>query len=402
MNDRTEFLHPDFEPGEFDRVERELRLSLDQEAARLTPTDRLDSILHEAHIAGPVTAAGSTGLRRWLAPVAAAAVVAAIAGGVLLSNQDPDAAPGPPAGNPSATAPSATVPSPSGTASAPSATDQPTTVATTGSGPSSSTSPSTSPSTPSGAVVPVALPVYFVGPIGDAKPTYKLFREFIRSELPTDATPAGRAKAALVLAMNAQPYSNTDGYLQPWSGQTVGDVTVTDGLITIALANGGSPDAVVGEENKRLAVQELVWTAQAAIQQTYPVRFEVADGSTTLFGSISTDQSFTRPPATESWKDLAPIWVTTPGRDQVVPAASPVKVEGEASVFEATVQWELERGTTPVTKGHTMASTGAPGRGQYSINLGSLPPGGYTVRVYEASAKDGSVAAEDSVSFTVK
>ena len=398
MNDRTEFLHPDFEPGEFDRVERELRLSLDQEAARITPTDRLDSILHEAHTAGPLTATGRTGLRRWLAPVAAAAVVAAIAGGVLLSNQDPAVTPGPPAGSPSATVPSATLPSPSGTASAPSATDQPTTAPSTGSDPSAT--PSTA--SPSGAVAPVALPVYFVGPIGDTKPTYKLFREFIRSELPTDATPADKAKAALALAMNAQPYSNTDGYLQPWSGQRIVDVTVTTGLITVTLANAGSEDAVVGEENKRLAVQELVWTAQAAVQQTFPVRFEIADGSTTLFGSISTDQSFNRPPTNESWKDLAPIWVTSPGRDQVVPSASPITVRGEATVFEATVQWELERGTQPVTKGNTMATVGAPGRGQYSISLGSLPPGDYTVRVYEASAKDGSVAAEDSVSFTVK
>ncbi|MGA8978044.1 MAG: Gmad2 immunoglobulin-like domain-containing protein, partial [Pedococcus sp.] len=386
MNDRIDFLHPDFEPGEFDRIERELRRSLDEDAGRVTPSNRLDTILHEAHAAGPVTATGGNGLRRWLAPAAAAAVVAALAGGIWLSNQDPRVTPGPPAGSPSATVPSTTVPSPSGTASGPSATDQPTTVPTTGSG----TSATSSTTPPSGAVVPVALPVYFVGPIGDAKPTYKLFREFIRSELPTDATPAGKAKAALVLAINAQPYSNTDGYLQPWSGQTIGDVTVTNGLITIALANGGSPDAVVGEENKRLAVQELVWTAQAAIQQTYPVRFEVADGSTTLFGSISVDQSFTRPPAAESWKDLAPIWVTSPGRDQVVPSTSPVKVQGEASVFEATVQWELERGTTPVAKGHTMASIGAPGRGQYSIDLGSLSPGSYTVKVYEASAKDGS------------
>ena len=65
----------------------------------------------------------------------------------------------------------------------------------------------------------VSLPVYFVGPIGDDKPTYKLFREFIRGELPTGATPPRRRKAALGLAINAQPYSNTDGYLQPWSGR---------------------------------------------------------------------------------------------------------------------------------------------------------------------------------------
>ena len=399
MSDRTEFLHPDFEPGEFDRIERELRRSLDQEAGRVTPADRLDTILHEAHAAGPVTATGIAGLRRWLTPAAAAAVVAALAGGVWLSNQDPGVTPGPPAGNPSATVPSATVPSvtvpsPSGTADAPSATDQPTTVPSTGSSPSSSGPTATS---------AVALPVYFLGPIGDAKPTYKLFREFIRGQVPAQATAAEKVKAALVLALNPQPYTNTDGYLQPWSGQTIGSVTVSTQLITIDLATAGTPGAVVGEENKRLAVQELVWTAQAAVGQgPIPVRITVRGQADPLFGSIATNQPFNRPSAAESWKDLAPIWVTSPSRDQVVPSTSPVKVQGEASVFEATVRWELTRGTKLVTQGNAMATIGAPGRGPYSFSLGSLSPGTYTVKVYEASAKDGSVAAEDSVTFTVR
>jgi hypothetical protein len=248
----------------------------------------------------------------------------------------------------------------------------------------------------------VSLPVYFVGPIGDNKPTYKLFRDFIPGELPTDATAAQKAKAALVLAINAQPYSNTDGYLQPWSGQAIDDVTVKDGLITVHLANAGSPGAVVGDEVKRLAVQELVWTAQAAIQPTLPVRFEVAGGATTLFGSISTDHTFTRPAPDRLWEDVAPIWVTTPSRDQVLPAAKPVVVQGLAIVFEATVNWELSRGSTLVTSGHATASIGAPMQGQYSIDLGRLTPGGYTISVRELSAKDGSVSAEKSVFFTVK
>ena len=109
-----------------------------------------------------------------------------------------------------------------------------------------------------------------------------------------------------MLAINAQPYSNTDGYLQPWSGQTIGDVPVTDGLITVDLANAGNPDAAVGAENQRLAVQELVWTAQAAVQKgNLPVQFPLPAWRRQLFGSISTDQTFTRPPAgralTRTW-----------------------------------------------------------------------------------------------------
>ena len=382
MSDRTDFLNPDYEPGEFDQVERQLRQALAHDVQQVHPSHRLDAILHEAHEAGPVTATGGSGARRWMMPLAAAAAVAAIIGGAWWSGQDDTGGVTPPVHTGPSVVPSET------------ATDLPT------------TAPPTTTGTATGGPVttrPVSLPVYFVGPIGDDKPTYKLFRDFIRSELPTDATPADKAKAALVLAVNAQPYSNTDGYLQPWSGQSIGDVSVTDSLITVQLANAGSPDAVVGEESKRLAVQELVWTAQAAIQKTLPVRFEVAGGATKLFGSMSTDQTFTRPPSDRLYEDVAPIWVTSPGRDQVLPATKPVVVQGLAIVFEANVSYELRRGSsTQVKVGHATASIGAPMQGEYSINLGKLTAGDYTISVRELSPKDGSVSAEKSVSFTVK
>ncbi len=381
MSDRTDFLNPDYEPGEFEQVERQLRQALARDVQQVHPSHRLDAILHEAHEAGPVTATGGSGARRWMMPLAAAAAVAAIIGGAWWSGQDDTGGVTPPVNTGPSVVPSET------------ATDLPT------------TAPPTATSTATGGPVttsPVSLPVYFVGPIGDDKPTYKLFRDFIGSELPTDATPADKVKAALALAINAQPYSNTDGYLQPWSGQRIGDVSVTDSLITVQLANAGSSDAVVGEENKRLAVQELVWTAQAAIQKTLPVRFDVADGSPMLFGSIRTQQTFTRPPSDRLYEDVAPIWVTSPGRDQVLPATKPVVVQGLAIVFEANVNYQLRRGSTQVKAGYATASIGAPMQGEYSIDLGKLTAGDYTISVRELSAKDGSVSAEKSVSFTVK
>ncbi|KRE53863.1 Gmad2 immunoglobulin-like domain-containing protein [Phycicoccus sp. Soil748] len=380
MSDRTDFLHPDLEPGELERVERRLRQSLAHEARKMRPGDRLDAILQEAHEVGPAT--GGTGSRHWLAPVAAAALVAAIAGGAWWATQDTSGTPGPPAGSPSA--------------SAPSVTGAPTTAP-----PTAQTSPTGSTTSGTGATVQAALPAYFVGPIGDTTPTYRLFREFVRGELPRAATDADRVQAALAVAMNAQPYSNTDGYLQPWSGTTVSSVKVTSDTIQVELSGPGAEGFT--PEVQRLAVQELVWTAQAALGRgAIPVRFQVAGGVTTLFGSIPTDQLFTRPSADLSWRDLAPIWVTAPTRDQVLPAGTPVTLRGEATVFEATLQWELDRGTTTVGSGTAMATIGAPSRGTYSVDLGRLSAGTYTVRVRSASPKDGTVAAEDSVTFTVR
>jgi hypothetical protein len=383
MSDRNDFLHPDYEPGEFDRVERQLRTALASEAQQMRPSNRLDAILHEAHAAGSLTERGGSGARRWLLPLASAAAVAAIIGGVWWSGQDDGREPTQPA----TTGPSVVPSTP--------ATDSPGTA--TGSPTSSSTS-----------VVPqtqaVSLPVYFVGPVGDDKPTYKLFRDFIRDDLPKDPTPEARAKAALVLAINAQPYTNTDGYIQPWSGQTIGDVTVTPQLITIDLANAGNPLAAEDTEVRRLAVQELVWTAQAAVQQgNIPVKITVNGKAAPLFGSVSTDQTFTRPPADRLYEDLAPIWVTSPTRDQVLPAGKPVTVKGLAIVFEANVSWQLRRGGDQIADGHTTASIGAPMQGEYSIALGTLSRGDYSIRVYEMSMEGGNkVVGEKVVFFSVK
>ena len=65
-------------------------------------------------------------------------------------------------------------------------------------------------------------------------------------------------------------------------------MTVAPGLITVDLANAGNPQAAVTPEIRRLAVQELVWTAQAAAQQSSPVRFTVQGRASALFGSIAT------------------------------------------------------------------------------------------------------------------
>jgi hypothetical protein len=374
MSDRTDFLHPDYEPGEFDQVERRLRQALARDAEQVRPSHRLDTILHEAHEGGPVTATGGSGARHWIMPLAAAAAVAAIIGGVWWSGQDDR--------------PTVTPPATRGPSASPSV-------------PSTGTTPTSSPTTSGPSPTEqVSLPVYFVGPVGGDKPTYKLFREFLRGRIPVGGGEANRVEAAVGLALNAQPFSNTDGYLQPWSGTRVTTASVTPEAIEVQLSGPGAEG--FDAETQRLAVQEIVFTAQAAAQKTLPVRISVEDGSTKLFGSISTDQAFTRPPSDRLYEDLAPIWVTAPTRDQVLPAGKPVTVKGLAIVFEATVNWQLDRGATKVSDGHAMASIGAPMQGEYSFSLGRLAAGTYTIRVRELSAQDGSISAEKAVTFTVK
>ena len=351
--------------------ERQLRESLRRDADRISPSDKRTEILAMVNDA-PVTQQA----RRWFIPVAAAASVAligAVAWGVSNTGG------GQPVGQPVSPA----------TSSSPSSS-------------SSSSSPTSSSSAATGATSQVALPAYFVGASSGTGDRFGLYREFVRTAVPVDATPAQKAKAAVTVAMNAQPFTNFEPYVQPWSGQSVKDVTVTPSLITITVS-GSSASGFTSEQTK-LAVQELVWTAQAAVGQgTIPVKFVVADGSTTLFGTYPTSQTYNRPAKDLQYQDLAPIWIIAPERGHVYKAGTSVVVTGESCAFEATTQWQLKKSGNAVRSGTTTASSGCPSRGTWTVNLGALASGDYSFRMFEVSMQDGKgVVAETSKPFTVR
>ncbi len=75
--------------------------------------------------------------------------------------------------------------------------------------------------------------------------------------------------------------------------------------------------------------------------------------------------------------------------------SSPFTVTGDASVFEATVEWRLsDTAARVIASGFTTASAGAPGRGTYTVNVSySGIAAGTTafVEVFSRSAKDGAI-----------
>jgi hypothetical protein len=388
-DDRQRDRHPEDEPmligaGLHD-VEHRVRATLAEEASTVEPTDRLGTILAAAHSADrgadPRPAASASWHQRLLVPVAAAAVVAAVVGGIWVS-QRPDTSPVP---------------------GGPSSSPVPTASATTGSG-----TPTNAPSSTPGASVPpatarVSLPVYFVGPRTTGSTQLVLFREFVAAGLPDPAT--GEAKVLTALRGALAPAAAGSGYAQPWAGVAVEDVTVASDGITVTLSRGAADlDASQG----RLAVQQLVWTATAALGKgNVPVRFVLADGSTALAGDLSTDQSYTRPTGdTAVYEVLSPVWIDSPSRGAVLPAG-PVTVKGVASTFEANVQWEILSDPSGSSgsgmSGFTTAEVAGPQRGAYRFTTPDpLPAGSYTLRVFETSAKDGSVSSLAETTFTVR
>jgi len=73
---------------------------------------------------------------------------------------------------------------------------------------------------------------------------------------------------------------------------------------------------------------------------------------------------------------------------------SPVIITGDASVFEAALQWRIsDTGGRVIAEGITTASLGAPGRGTYSVSVPytvSTPTLAF-VEVYSRSPKDGNI-----------
>jgi hypothetical protein len=249
----------------------------------------------------------------------------------------------------------------------------------------------------------VTLPAYFVGANSASRTTFGLYREFVTTTVPAGASTAQKARAAVAaaIAMNAPQLPTSEPYLQPWAGTTVNNVTVTPSLITVALSGPGASGLTATQS--KLAVQELVWTAQAAVSQgNIPVKFTVADGSPKLFGLYPTAQTYNRPPTALQYEVLAPIWITSPARNQVLPASRPVVTAGQSCAFEGTTAWELRKGGTTVRSGTTTASSGCPTRGTWQVRLGVLSSGSYTFRMYEVSMKDGTVIADTSRTFSVK
>ncbi len=362
-NDRTPS-----SPDDFGDLEERLRVALTQEARDMEPHDRLDDIRSDVN-----AGASSGGRPRWLAPVGAAAAVAAIAAAAWIGLRPGSSAP-----VVAATGSSSASVSPSSAASS-------ATTATT----SATTTPAPGPTQ--------AVPAYFVSPYGSGK--VGLVREFLPAPLQPGADVTAKVTAALNTALNAQPYVGTDGYLQPWpAGTTASTVGVSPAEITVELSAAGLPGLT--PDQQRVSVQQVVWTATAAAGSNVPVRISVAGGGK-IFDTMAAN-TYQRPASDQAYTDLAPVWVDNPSRGQVLPASAPVVVTGQACTFEANVVWELKQGGAVVKQGNTTASIACPTQGSWSVDLGTLPAGDYTFRAFQVSQKDGSVDGQKVVSFSVK
>ena len=246
-------------------------------------------------------------------------------------------------------------------------------------------SPVTSPSAAPSAAVTAARAVYF---ISDTTNGPRLYREFHRRPATT-----GVVRDAVTAMLTEKPFD--EDYRSLWEPTTrVLGVRIEGSTAVVDLSDDTSRSAK-GAAFEEATLQQLVWTVTAADPKVQAVRLLV-EGSpiSSLWGHADASKPMRRRNAAEV---LGPVWILTPANGRLARGGT---FGGEASVFEATVSWEIRKGDVVVKKGFTTASTGAPGRGTWSAKA-DVPPGTYVLRAFESSAEDGRPVFVDDKPLTI-
>lgn len=348
----------------------ELRALLEDAVSDVEPTPALHHI--QSRTSKKVAPMNSK--RPWIFVAAGAvAATAATVVAVTVLSDDPVNTSGP-ASSPSASA-------------TPEESDEPTTEPT-----DDTTEPSQAP-----AAETTTVPVYFVGetPAGT-----RLFREFHRIEK-SDVT-ARLVSDVLGAALDGAALD--PDYRSDWpedtsvSGVSI-DGTSADDVVWIDLADQSLRDRPGGmsEEQAQMAVEQLIYTAQAVLQQRQPVQFMLDGERTDMVLGVPTSEPLA---AGDPMSVQASVWIISPQHGDTV--GTTFDVEGRGAFFEANVSWQLLQDGQVVQDGFTTAEEGMT-LSPYSFEV-TAQPGDYVLRVYDAdmSGGEGNGEAEDTKEITVE
>jgi hypothetical protein len=239
----------------------------------------------------------------------------------------------------------------------------------------------------------VAVPAYFVGetPVGK-----RLFREFRSVEADN---PVDEALALISAGDTLDP-----DYSTLLSGGAL-RMTSYDEAALVALPDDSWAQRPSGMSAKdaKLAVQQIVYTLQGALQQRLPLQFYVGDEPVDIFGipTPTKTQGYT---AADELDVLAFVNVTTPEQGQSV--SGTFTASGVASSFEGTVPWEVrDEAGAKVLDGFAQAEGWMDKLypWQSEVDVSTLAPGTYTfvAMTDDPSGGEGSGPTEDTKTITV-
>ncbi|EQB21627.1 putative membrane protein [Dehalobacter sp. UNSWDHB] len=200
---------------------------------------------------------------------------------------------------------------------------------------------------------------------------------------------AGVARAALEELINGTPVTTGAFKVLPANTKIL-EVNIENGLATIDFSEEVL-HANVGASGETLGIASIVNTL-TEFPTIKKVQFTVngkAENGMDWWGHVGL---YNQPFARDISSVYEPaIWVTAPVDGQTI--ASPLKITGNARVFEAVVSYRLRDAQGNIlAEGNTMAAAGAPGRGDFEASLTFTPSaaGSGQLEVFESSMKDGS------------
>jgi Immunoglobulin-like domain of bacterial spore germination/Sporulation and spore germination len=224
---------------------------------------------------------------------------------------------------------------------------------------------------------PVNVPLYYAQANGAGKYLVRIFPE--QHQVPSTGNIGFDAVSALFTTMPTDP-----DYRSLWISGSVESVTHQPGLITVDL----SADAATTGAHDDVALQQIVYTVQHALDSRDPVRILISGGP-----PAGASEPLQAAPANQI---EGAIMVDTPSQGATV--QSPVTVRGSASVYEGTVMWEILKDGRIVKHDFTTALSGQE-LSPFSFTI-DLDPGSYTLRIYDASG--GSPMFVETKQFTVE
>lgn len=233
---------------------------------------------------------------------------------------------------------------------------------------------------PSPIVEDVTVPVYYLGETGQGPRLYREFHTVPGGDEPT---------AAVDQAISRTP--DDPDYFTPWpDSASVGRVDSDGEIITIDLqADGGAAGLRnrprgMDESVAAMAIEQVIYTAQAALQEGRPaVQFLINGERTDMVLGVPTSEPLAQGDETST---LALVWIIDPAEGATV--SSGFEVSGIGAFFEANVVWELRQGNKVVKDGFTTAEECCR-MAPYSFTV-DAPPGDYTLVVTDSDASGGA------------
>lgn len=251
---------------------------------------------------------------------------------------------------------------------------------------------------------PPLLPVYWTGDVnGDGDGRDGLFREFV---------PAPQGSSADLIADAVRQMTSGEpldpDYTSPWQpASAVSSSISTRNVITLDISSDAFSEGLP-EDEARLALQQLVYTATAAAANAGLITggesssvIVLVDGMAgyRAFDSVDLKGEWTRDTST-----LAPVWIIDP-QEGVEASSAGLTVNGVGPAAERTLSWRIDRAEDPLGADATLfqdgsvemsPEDGAPGAYSFTV---SLPPGRYEITV---SASVSDIEAEDSKTVVVR